>query len=238
VVAEHPGSAYNVGPGAINRLKTFVRGVDGVENRPAWITRDGADQEDDEALRRRVFLAWEELARGGTRAAYVSWALSVPGVKQVWVNDTLPRGQGTVDVYILSESGIPTQALIDQVQAVIDTNKPICSDALVRAPQQVGIPVRAHVIPRRGFDTSVMDTEIRRRLGIYFSGEPDPALPWLEPLGVGKDVIRMQVIETIMSVDGVYNLELMEPVQDLGVAPYEFPVPGTITLTFGAAVDG
>jgi phage-related baseplate assembly protein len=75
-------------------------------------------------------------------------------------------------------------------------------------------------------------------LGILFSGEPDPALPWLEPLGVGRDVVRMQVIEVVMSVDGVYNLDLISPPQDLGIAPYEFPVSGAVTLTFGGPVDG
>lgn len=238
VIAEHEGKAYNVGPGAIRRMKTFIKGIDAVENPTGWITREGADEESDESLRRRTFLAWEELARGGTKAAYMSWALSVTGVKNVWVNDSLPRGQGTVDVYILGESGSPPPALIAEVQAVVDANKPITADALVRAPSTVQIPVAAHVTPRRGFDAAVMDAEIRRRLGILFSGEHDPALPWLEPLGVGRDVIRMQVIEVVMSVDGVYNLDLISPPQDLGIAPYEFPVSGTVTLTFGAPVDG
>ena len=120
VIAELSGKSYNVGTGSIKRMKTFIKGIDKVHNPASWITREGVDEEDDESLRKRAFLAWEELTRGSTKAAYISWALSISGVKHVYVNDILPRGQGTVDLYILSDSGLPSQSLIDRVQEVIN----------------------------------------------------------------------------------------------------------------------
>jgi uncharacterized phage protein gp47/JayE len=85
VIAESGGSAYNVGPGSITRMKTFIAGVDSVTNPDDWMTTVGSDEEKDSALRQRCFLAWEELSQGGTAKAYVSWALSVPGVKSAFV---------------------------------------------------------------------------------------------------------------------------------------------------------
>ena len=240
VIAEHPGGSYNVGSSAIKYMKTFIKGIVAITNQSDWITCEGTDKEDDESLRKRVFLAWDELARGGTKAAYISWAMSVTGVKQAFVNDSLPRGQGTVDIYILSESGLPTPALINQIQEVINKNKPICSDALVRAPANVHVAVNAHIVPLRGFDIEIIEAEIKRRLVIYFSGfsdNQDSDFSWITPLGVGRDVIQMQLIEVIMSVDGIYNLELFHPDRDVGIAAYEFPTVGQLTFTFGAPKD-
>jgi len=139
VVAESAGAEYNVGTLTINRLITTISGVDGVENRTGWLTDEGTDQETDTELRERYRLKWEELARGSTKLAYVGYAKEINGVVDVLVDDTWPRGPGTVDIYITGTNGLPTQALIDEVQANIDDKKPICSDALVKAPSAVVI---------------------------------------------------------------------------------------------------
>jgi len=139
VEAESAGAEYNVGTLTIIRLITTISGVDGVENRAGWLTDEGTDQETDTELRERYRLKWEELARGSTKLAYVGYAKEINGVVDVLVDDTWPRGPGTVDIYITGTNGIPTQALIDEVQANIDDKKPICSDALVLAPTPVTV---------------------------------------------------------------------------------------------------
>jgi len=164
-----------------------------VTNPEDWLTTVGVDEETDAALRQRCFLAWEELSQGGTAAAYISWALSVAGVKSAFVDDTLPRGEGTVDVYIMGEAGPPDPALIEAVQEVVDDNRPITADALVFSPEVVTVPVTLGVTPRAGYDTTAMDTEIRRRLSVFFGDIEDATLP-ITPLGVGKDVVVAQIV--------------------------------------------
>ncbi len=137
VVAEFEGAAYNVGANTITELVSAIPGIDSVNNETNWITKEGTDQETDEDLRERYYLKWEELARGSTKMAYVGYTKEVNGVVDVEVDDSWPRGQGTVDIYITGTNGMPTQTLIDEVQAVINDKKPICSDALVKAPEPV-----------------------------------------------------------------------------------------------------
>lgn len=66
---------------------------------------------------------------GGNQYDYVKWALSITGVKAVYC---IPLGQGlgTVDVIIVADniltgSSIPTQELLDEVKAYIDTVRPV-----------------------------------------------------------------------------------------------------------------
>jgi uncharacterized phage protein gp47/JayE len=184
-------------------MKTFITGIDAVTNPEEWLTTVGVNEETDAALRQRCFLAWEELSQGGTAAAYVSWALSVAGVESAFVDDTLPRGEGTVDVYIMGEAGPPDPALIEAVQEVVDDNRPITADALVFSPDVVTVPVTLAVTPRVGYDTEALDIEIRRRLSVFFSDIEDATLA-ITPLGVGKDVVVAQIVGIVMAVQGVY----------------------------------
>jgi uncharacterized phage protein gp47/JayE len=234
VIAEAPGSAYNVGPGSITKMKTFTNGIDAVTNPTDWLTTVGVDEESDAALRQRCFLAWEELSQGGTAAAYVSWALSVPRVKSAFVDDTLPRGEGTVDVYIMGEAGLPDPALVAAVQEVVDHNRPITADALVLAPEPVVIDISASVTPRAGYDPIAIDTEIRRRLAVFFGDIDDAALPII-PLGVGKDVMTSQIVAVAMGVAGVYAVELTAPADNVVIAAKQVPELGDVTLVMEAA---
>jgi len=233
VQAEFVGSAYNVGSGGISKMTTFIAGVDSVTNGASWQTTVGVDEEPDALFRKRCYLAWDELSQGGTAAAYVSWALSVPGVYSAFVDDNLPRGDGTLDIYIVGEAGSPDPALIAEVQALIDSNRPITADALVKAPDPVEVPITMTVVPRAGFDTTAMDTEIRRRMTVYFADVDDATLAIL-PLGVGKDVVVSQIVAIVMGVSGVYSAVLSAPSADVVIAPNEYPELGTVTITMGA----
>jgi len=236
VEAETAGSAYNVGSNVITKMTTFISGVDFVSNASDWITTVGVDEEIDGLLRKRCYLAWEELSQGGTAPAYVSWAMSVPGVKSAFVDDTLPRGEGTLDVYIVGEAGPPEPALIAAVQALVDENRPITADALVLAPDSVVVPVTMTVVPQVGYDTTVMDTELRRRLAVYFSDVDDDTLA-IDPLGVGRNVVPSRIIAIAMAVPGVYSVTLAAPAAEVEIASNEYPELGTITITMGIPSD-
>ena len=233
VIAENAGSAYNVGPTSISRMKTYINGIASVSNETDWMTIVGVDEEKDSALRQRCFLAWEELSQGGTAAAYISWALSVPGVKSAFVDDTLPRGEGTVDIYIMGEAGPPDAALIEAVQALIDSKRPITADSLVLSPDIVSVTITMSVTPHSGYDSAIIETEIRRRLSVYFGDIEDVNLP-VQPLGVGKDVVVSRLISLAMNVEGVYMIEVNEPYSNVVIAPNEFPELGMVNISMEA----
>ena len=194
----------------------------------------GVDEESDEELRSRGFLAWEELSQGGIAAAYISWAKAVTGVVSAFVDDNLPRGEGTIDVYILGQSGPPDAALIKAAQLHINDQVPIASDPLVRAPGIVTVNMDLIITPKAKYDTVSMDAEIRRRLSVLFGDIQDTSLD-ITPLGVGNDVVVARIIDVVMDVSGVYSVSVLSPASDVVVAINEYPELGTITLTAKAA---
>ena len=60
----------------------------------------GADVEDDDSLRARMLQAYQNPARGGSKADYIRWAREVAGVTRAWC---LPHadGAGTVAMYVM-----------------------------------------------------------------------------------------------------------------------------------------
>jgi phage-related baseplate assembly protein len=150
------------------------------------------------------------------------------------VDDTLPRGEGTVDVYIMGETGLPDPALIDAVQVVVDANRPITADALVLEPDLVTVDLTLTVTPKLGWDIVAMEAEIRRRFSVYFGDVEDETLS-ITPIGVGKDIVLAQLIAVVMGVSGVYSVAFSVPAADIEVDPNEFPESGTITITMAAA---
>jgi uncharacterized phage protein gp47/JayE len=235
VTAEHAGRSYNVVPGSITEIRTHINGIGSVYNDTSWLTVEGADAESDDSLRQRALLAWEELTLGSTARAYRSWALSVPGVASVWVDDTLPRGDGTVDIYILGQGGTPSQALIDSVQAVVNERRPITAHALVRAPEGIEVNVELALTPRFGFDTETIEASVRAALGAYF-GSSEAIIP-VRALGVGTDVMVSQIIATALSVSGIWDVGVVTPASDVVVDSYQMAQLGELTITWEAASD-
>ena len=142
----------------------------------------------------------------------------------------------TVDVYIMGEAGPPDPPLIDAVQTVVDDNRPITADALVFSPEVVTIPITLTVTPRAGYDTAAMDTEIRRRLSVFFGDIEDATLP-ITPLGVGKDVVVAQIMGVVMAVPGVYSVLVEEPAADIIIDPNQFPEQGLVSINMEAPSD-
>jgi len=231
VEAEFAGARYNVGAGQISQLVTFVAGVDYVTNAAAWITREGADDETDDSLRARAKGKWSQLSVGGTRDAYIAWAQEVPGVVVVRVDDQLPRGQGTVDAIITGSAGLPTQDLIDQVQARIDERKPLCADVLVigPAPVTVDFDVTLHVHRDYG-DLAEIQAEAEEIIDIMFR-YGDTNYPEIQKVSPEFGVIRAQVIANLMAIEHVLNVTLTVPAADVPVTARELAVKGSVAVT-------
>ncbi len=231
VEAEFAGAQYNVGAGQINQLVTFIPGVDYVTNAADWITREGTDDETDESLRFRAKGKWSQLSAGGGRDAYIAWAQEVTGVVVVQIDDQHPRGQGTVDVIITGAAGLPTQDLIDQVQAHINARRPLCADVLVLGPTpvEVDFDVTLHVHPDYG-DLDEIRAEAEEIIDIMFRyGDTEHAD--IARVSPEFGVVRAQVIANLMKIEHVVNVTLTAPAADVPVTARELAVKGSVTVT-------
>lgn len=234
VEAEFAGAAGNVGAGMVKHLATYVAGIDYVRNDADWITSEGADEENDEALRSRCVLRLSELAHGATAKSYESWALANAGVADVAVVDAA-RGAGTVDVIIASTSGVPSQTLIDTVQAYIDERRPLTADVLVKAPIMVAVDIDATVIAHPDTaDLTPIQSRATTLLQALFLRNTATSV---EPLGIGDDVRRARVIWLLMTIPGVLSVMVTNPAADVAISSWQMATQGTITVTVQRAAE-
>lgn len=217
VVAEEPGTAYNVGAGRIQGLVTVLPFVTGIRNDPDTLVVAGVDAETDDLLRERLRLRWPALSRGSTYHAYVSWAREVPGIVKVKVLDEHPRGQGTVDVVVAPQSGMPTSQQISEVDALVQVRRPITANALVRAPtaHEVNVNLRLFVTPQADRDTAHWAARVQ---AVF------------DALTIGETFHPSRLADALHNHVDVLGVELSSPIAHVTPAPDALVVPGRVTV--------
>lgn len=223
VRAEEYGQASNATVGQICEISTHIPGIAAVANGPDWLVSEGADEETDAQLQERYVLAWLELA-GCTSAAYKAWALSIPGVLTAKILDQHPRGEGTVDVVVRGTAGIPTDALLEKVRAVIAEKAPVNDDWLVKAPLEV--PVALAYVAEITEGTEEVQVELtKNRTRALFAGS-GISLDDVPPFGIGEDFTRDRVVSVnVGALQGLKRLVWTSPA-DL----VEVPQDGLVSL--------
>ena len=231
VESEDYGRQANVTPGMICEISTVIPGVDGVVNTDDWLVREAVDWEKDEELRERYTLAWKDI-NGSTKYAYESWARGVSGVVAAKIMDRHPRGQGTVDVIVKGSAGIPTDELIQEVDTVVQENRPINDDVQVLEPVPVPVAVNAELVLIGG-TPDIIIAEATQRINAMFT---DPrVLPDVDPLEIGQDLPRDLLIHIIKAVSGIKKINFTSPAADIPVPENGLAVLESINLTYAWA---
>lgn len=193
-------------------------GVDTIE--VVELVEEGADKEDDEPLRERLIEDIQNREKGGTEFDYPIWAKQVAGVVSAR-SIPLARGNGTLDLLITGTNGLPTQELIDEVQAFINKKVPAGGcDILVKSPTPIYVDVSAQIKLLPGFTFSAVFPQIEKALDACIEAENKVLL------------VRMnQLRNAINDIEGVFNFTLDAPTQDIPLSGGELALPGTYTLT-------
>ena len=143
VEAALEGAASNVAAGAVSIIPMSIPGISAVTNKAPMT--DGYDEESDEALLKRYYIAVRTPATSGNVYHYFNWAMSVKGVGNCKI---LPlwNGPGTVKVLIIDSNGqTASKDLIRSVADYIETVRPIGATVTVTSPTPLAITVTAAV---------------------------------------------------------------------------------------------
>jgi uncharacterized phage protein gp47/JayE len=144
------GSIGNLLPGDILE---FANPLANIERRATVVSRtvDGADAEDPDTYRARVFRRFQRRPQGGAYADYQSWGEELAGILNVYPYTGAP---GEVDVYVEatvassgSEDGIPTEPQLEEVRAAIEAD---LNGLASRRPANAAVNV--YPITRQPFD--------------------------------------------------------------------------------------
>jgi len=202
VEAKEAGKQGNVEAEKVIYLPQSIAGVSEIKN--LQTISGGNDEEDDEALRKRVVLRWYASSWGGCEEAFRSQALEVDGVADAQVVACW-QGPGTVKILIWSkdESGklVPASSdLVTSVQSYLDERKPICTAVTVAQPTGILVDVFIFLKCESGYTFATVQEAVHSAVINFFEG-----------LGIGEDLIIAQLFAVVMNVDGIEDAKIGQP---------------------------
>jgi len=234
IKALETGEAGDVANGTITTLNTPLAGVSGsnVPIAPAttWVTTQGLDAESDGVLRERNTTKWATLNQIGSPAElYSNVALNADAdIRRVGIDDTNPRGSGTLDVYLARETVTAQPADVVTVQAAFDAQVCETSDAKAIAATEV----------LQAF-TFIAYIEAAKNTAQTQSDIEDAIAAFVNSLDIGGTLIGgvgfmlfSELITSVSSIDGVVNVVFATPAADVPLASNEIMVVGVITPTY------
>ncbi|WGE32559.1 baseplate J/gp47 family protein [Actinobacillus genomosp. 2] len=117
VIAENAGSSYNLAGGYYCILPKAVSGILKAENSDDWLEIPGADEETDDELRERYRIKFSSVGKHHIDSVYKSIVAEITGISvdRIYFLHDAPRGPGTANIYLLLDTGVPSQVFIDTV---------------------------------------------------------------------------------------------------------------------------
>lgn len=238
IVCTVAGASGNTSANTITQLKSGISGIVSVSN--AIALTNGSDQEA-EAGRRLRFINYIGALTRGTVSAQIY------GAQQVTLKDvdgnvtekvvsavvTGPPATGTAGsfgLYIFNGTTGASADLIAAVQKVIDGDSTVTPAvpgykaagivATVAAAITTTTNVTVSVVSLVGTNTTDLETAVRNVISGY-----------LGQFIIGQKFIYNELIERIMSLNGVYNCTLSAPAADIVVDNTHVIIPGTVAVT-------
>lgn len=205
--SETKGASTNgLVPGQINQLVSW--------NSPFLVTvantttaSGGADVEEDDHLRARIWMAPESLSTAGPKEGYEYWGGSAnPDIVDVSVYSG-PEVAGKVYIYPLMKGGrLPTQAECDQVYAACNADRirPLTDQVFVQAPTAV------NYIATIKYWIKQQDSQFVSTLQPAIEGAYADWLVWQQSK-IGRDIVPSRLIQMMIDA-GAKRIQVVSPV--------------------------
>lgn len=163
----------------------------------------GADKETDDELRERIKLAPQSFSNAGSKGAYNYFARSAnPAIIDVSVTSPVP---GQVNIYPLLKNGeIPNQAVLDEVDAMCNSDKirPLTDTVFVIAPTPINYNIEVELTLVTGSSPDGIISLVKNNLTAYAESRKNQ---------IGLDIVQDKIISECMKVQGVYSVTIVHP---------------------------
>lgn len=146
--AEQPGYSGNIGSGTAEVPVSVPAGIDSVTNN-TFI--GGDDEESDGTLRERIKDSFYSRPNPANPAFFKQIAMSVEGIDKVGTIDRY-NGTGTVGIFVARKDYDVTDAAIAEVNALIQSKKPVGTYANVIRATHLDVDLDVTVTARSGYE--------------------------------------------------------------------------------------
>lgn len=218
---------------AIGQINTLVgQPFPGLSASNNTVPEDGVEDESDDRYKERIILAPEAYTTAGSRGAYRYHALSVhQSIIDVAVrgpDDGLPDGE--VAIHPLTETGMPTANLLEQIEGYLSGEKlrPLCDTVRAQMPDRIDWRIRSHIT-------------------LYSWADKEPTLAAVQQAaetyaqelraGLGIDIVPEQ-LNARLQVTGVYRSALELPSATLDLERHGWADCSGIEILYAGTADG
>lgn len=215
-MALEPGKQGNVAAETVTIMAAMPVGIRACTNPEAF--SGGDDAESDGTLRQRLLDSYHRLPNGANAAYYEQAALSFTGVAAA-VAVRIPRGVGTVDLYVATDAGIPDETLLQEIREYLQEKREISVELQVLAPTPVNVNINVYVQPANGFTFDEAKADAEAALRAAFTG----AL-------LGKRVTIAFLGNLLYDLESVCNYRFLLPTSDLAARATVLPRLGNVTI--------
>lgn len=221
-------SANGFAIGQINQLLDYIDGV--YEARNITMSMYGADEEDDESFRKRIILAPEKLSNAGTKYAYIFHVFAYsPEIIDVCVTSPSP---GVVNIScILKDGEIPSAEFNSELQEYISSEKiRALTDTVTVIPVEVinySIDIEYKILKEHASLTTRIADDITNAVNEFIEETKSK---------IGKNVLPEQLYHKIMSVQGVYEANIVDP-SKIYLTDHQLAVCSSININYAGLSD-
>jgi uncharacterized phage protein gp47/JayE len=211
--------AANCDAGIRLTLASPIAGVQSAGQVAAGGLTGGTDIETESAYRARILERIRQPPEGGSKADYIRWAKSVPGVTRVWVGNDLGPGSVVVRFVRDGDNGgiFPDSNAIDEVADAIASKAPFPADWHVDAPSPVPVNFSIWLSP----STDAVRDAVHAELDDLIAREAAP----------GATLRLSHINEAISIAAGEVDHHLIAPAADVTFGPAEMGTRGVVEWT-------
>lgn len=218
------GVAYNMAVGTQLLLLSAPTGISSDAVVSSMLA--GTDIETNVSLLSRLLSVLRDPPASGNDADYKRWALEVEGCDGAYVYQ-MRRGIGTTDVIVTSSSGLPSLAVVEEVQAHIDEVRPCgINTLLVLAPSVITQNFEIQ-IKLAGVNLADATAKINAVIDSYYAS-----------IAPGSAVIKSQIEALISDISGITDRNIISPATNINpvvnASTCEWPRKGTVTVNLMA----
>lgn len=220
--AGEDGNGY--APGAIGQLVNYIDKVSLAAN--TTTSEGGKDEEDDEEYRERIHLSNSTFSTAGPSKAYQYYAQSADAsIIDVVVNSP---SACKVDIYVLTDTGIPSQTVLDAVDAICsaDDVRPLTDQVSVKAPTAVTYDIEIKYYTTAEDEADCVETIEGE------GGAIDQYKEW-QSGAIGRNINPNKLIALCMSPEegtGCLRIDVTSP-ETATIGDYEVAIAGDVTVT-------
>lgn len=189
------------------------------------ITSGGADTEDDDSLKDRIYDAPSSYSTAGSAGAYEYHTKSADiSISDVTVQSTTP---GTVEVYFVCDGGeLPGEDLIEKVSNYLTDNniRPLTDNVVVQAPEthEYNVDFTYYIASSDKAAVSTIQAAVNSAVSLYNTWQTEK---------IGRDINPDYLVQKIMEA-GAKRVVIRSPVFTV-LTDDTIAKLGTITATYG-----